>query len=77
MNRTRTYTWEDPRATAAAALTMSGMEFLGAISRCDLPKPPIAETLGFEEPEFEEGRATFWLTPSEYRLVIRGEGGGG
>jgi uncharacterized protein (TIGR00369 family) len=64
--RARTVTWEDPLIAAAGAREMSGLAFMQAIMRGDLPAPPIAVLLGFELVEAEEGRAVFGLTPAEY-----------
>jgi uncharacterized protein (TIGR00369 family) len=64
--RTRTYTWTDPTESAGAAATMSGLEFLRAISAGELPRPPIAETIGFAGLEVDEGRVVFHATPAEY-----------
>lgn len=65
-DRTRTYTWDDPIPGAQAALTMPGIEYLQAMGRGELPRPPIAATLGFEGFEVEEGRATFFIVPQEW-----------
>ena len=54
--RSRTFTWEDPAALAAAAASMSGMEFFARLSEGELPPPPIAELLGFAVTEAEPGR---------------------
>jgi uncharacterized protein (TIGR00369 family) len=64
--RTRTITWEDPLETVAAAAGMSGKEYLEAIRDGDLPRPPIAELMGFEGLEGADGRAVFSVTPAEY-----------
>ena len=77
MSRTRTHTWTDPRPSAEAGLTMSGMEYLQAMVREELPRPPIASTLGFEGFEVEEGRATFWITPAEHHYNPIGSVHGG
>ena len=45
---------------------MSGLEFLRAISSGELPRPPIAETIGFAGLEVDEGRAVFHAVPAEY-----------
>lgn len=65
MSRTRTITWEDPRATAEAGLRMSGLEYFAAMARGELPPPPISALLGMEPVEFAEGRAVFAATPGE------------
>ncbi len=64
--RTRTVTWEDPLIGAAAAASMSGLEYLRAISSGDIPPPPIALLLGMEAPQVEAGRAVFALQPGEH-----------
>ena len=42
---------------------MTGLEFLRAIAAGELPGAPIAELLGFEPAEAEEGRVVFAATP--------------
>lgn len=65
-SRTRTYEWADPTPGAQRALTMRGLDYLQAMSRGDLPIPPIAATLGFDGFDVDEGRATFFITPQEW-----------
>ena len=48
---------------AHAGAALDGLSFLRAISRGELPPPPIATLLGFEPAEVEEGRVTFVCTP--------------
>jgi len=58
------YTPEDVGVVDLATLaSMSGLEFLQAIARGELPGPPIAKTLGFNLAEVEEGRAVFISEP--------------
>jgi uncharacterized protein (TIGR00369 family) len=64
--RTRTITWQDPLTGAAAARTMSGLEYLRAMDRGELPLPPIMATLGITAVSAEEGRVVFALEPAEY-----------
>ena len=66
MERTRTVSWEDPVATAAAARDLSGLDYLRAIRDGDVPPPPIAALLGFEPVELAKGRAGFAVTPEEF-----------
>ncbi len=66
MTRSRTVTWEDPLESFGAAAGMSGLEYLKAIGEGRIPRPPIAELLGFEGIEVEEGRAVFAVVPDEY-----------
>ncbi len=63
---TRTVTWQDPAPGAAASRTMSGLAFLQAIQRGELPAPPIAALMGMWIAEIEEGRVVFAAVPSDY-----------
>jgi uncharacterized protein (TIGR00369 family) len=65
-SRTRTYDWEDPLIGAAAARTMSGMDYLNAMLRGEIPRPPISHTMDFILDSCEEGRAVFTVTPAEF-----------
>jgi uncharacterized protein (TIGR00369 family) len=42
------------------------MEYLAAMRDGRLPRPPIAQLMGFEGLDGEEGRAVFSVTPAEY-----------
>lgn len=64
--RTRTFTWEDPMVGANAARTLSGLEYLLAMGRGELPFPPIMAALGIGVVEAEEGRVVFEVEPQEY-----------
>jgi uncharacterized protein (TIGR00369 family) len=64
--RTRTITWEDPRALAKAAVGLSGMEYLQKIVAGELPPPPIGALMNFRIAELSEGRAVFTVEPAEY-----------
>jgi uncharacterized protein (TIGR00369 family) len=64
-HRKRTVAWKDPTVNARAAEHMSGLEFLGAMQKGELPLPPICELVGFEPAEVEEGRVVFECTPAE------------
>ena len=64
--RSRTVSWEDPLIAAEALTGMSGIAQLQAITRGELPAPPIARLLGFTLLEVTEGRAVFEVTPAEY-----------
>ncbi|HEX8719282.1 MAG TPA: PaaI family thioesterase [Pyrinomonadaceae bacterium] len=65
-SRTRTFTWEDPRALAEAARGLSGLEFLRKVAAGELPRPPISALMNFGVAEIEEGRAVFTAEPAEY-----------
>jgi uncharacterized protein (TIGR00369 family) len=64
--RTRSFSWEDPAATAAAGMTLAGIEYLKAISDGELPAPPIARMLDFEILEVDPGRVLFAMEPAEW-----------
>ncbi|MFD0304965.1 PaaI family thioesterase [Streptomyces sp. NPDC127119] len=65
MDRTRTFTWEDPAVSASAVGKATGLDFLRDIVAGRLPAPPIAAALGFALEEVEPGRAVFVLEPGE------------
>lgn len=64
--RTRTVTWEDPRAAAEAGRNLSGLEYLRRIVEGSLPRPPIGALMNFAIAELGEGRAVFTVEPAEY-----------
>ncbi len=64
--RTRTVSWEDPRALAEAARGVSGLEFLKRVAAGELPRPPISAVLNFGLAELDEGWAVFTVEPAEY-----------
>jgi uncharacterized protein (TIGR00369 family) len=64
--RTRTVSWEDPRALAKAGEGLSGLEYLQKIVRGELPPPPIGALMNFRISELSEGRAVFVVEPAEY-----------
>ncbi|MCS6805669.1 MAG: PaaI family thioesterase [Acidobacteriota bacterium] len=65
MKRERTITWADPQAVAATARQMSGLEYLQAIQRQQLPAPPIASLMGYDLVEVSPGRVVFVVSPHE------------
>jgi uncharacterized protein (TIGR00369 family) len=64
--RTRTFTWEDPLASARRGMELSGLDYLRAMMAGELPPPPIAVMLDMFPVEMDEGRAVFAATPAEY-----------
>jgi len=64
--RTRTVSWSDPLIGARAATTMSGLEFLQAIGRGEVPAPPFMVLLKMGFQEAEAGRVVFTVEPAEY-----------
>ena len=66
MERTRTVTWQDPSAGAEAAMMLTGIEWLRAMSRREAPPPPLADVLGFKFEKIESGEVTVTLEPEEF-----------
>ena len=64
--RSRTITWADPFAIPKATAGKSGLEALREVFEGRLPPPPIAETMGIEGVQVEEGKAVFESQPVEY-----------
>jgi len=64
--RMRSFSWDDPSATVAAGLEMTGLECMQAIVDGTLPPPPIARLLDFTIVEVQEGRAVFAMEPAEW-----------
>jgi uncharacterized protein (TIGR00369 family) len=76
--RTRTYSWSDPQATAAALGRRSGAETLLAIANGELPAPPITHTLDMEGFELlGEGRCAFFMRAQEFHYNPIGSVHGG
>jgi uncharacterized protein (TIGR00369 family) len=64
-SRSRTLVWQDPVPTAAVGATMSGIEYMAAVVRGEVPPPPIAVTMRLRPVELEEGRVVFEGEPGE------------
>ncbi|HUP88907.1 MAG TPA: PaaI family thioesterase [Longimicrobiales bacterium] len=64
--RSREVRWEDPNALAATGRKLSGIEYLKKMIAGELPRPPIAELMGFTLGEVDDGKATFVAEPAEY-----------
>jgi uncharacterized protein (TIGR00369 family) len=64
--RTRTITWQDPGSTLERLAILSGLEAMRAGLRGELPPPPMAELLGLQGIEVEEGRAVVVVEPTEF-----------
>ena len=64
--RTRMVSWDDPLIGARAAPRMSGLEYLRAMERGELPAPPIMMLLNIAFETAEEGRVVFSVEPAEY-----------
>jgi uncharacterized protein (TIGR00369 family) len=65
-NRTRTFTWQDPLATATLAGERSGIELLQAVLDGTVALAPICDLLGMTLVAAQEGRTVFTLDPAEW-----------
>jgi uncharacterized protein (TIGR00369 family) len=77
--RERQVRWDDPRRAIAFAIEhrLSGLEFLRAMQRGEVPRPPVALLIGFEIDEVESGRVVFGLQPAEHHYNPNGVVHGG
>ncbi len=64
--RSRSYSWGDPRAGAAAGRALSGRDYLARMMRGEVPGAPIAHTLDFRLAEIGDGLAVFECNPGEF-----------
>jgi uncharacterized protein (TIGR00369 family) len=76
-SRTRTYSWDDPAISAAAARELDGAAFLQAILDGSLPAAPIARTLNFVPVSVQPGTVVFEFTPAEFHYNPIGSVHGG
>lgn len=63
--RSRTVTWTDPMATAAAAQGRTGLEFMQALMAGEIPAPPISHLMRMLPVAVEPGSVTFRCEPDE------------
>jgi uncharacterized protein (TIGR00369 family) len=63
--RSRTTTWCDPAAAAAARAGMSGREYVEGLAGGQVPPPPMASLLGFRVIEAGEGEVLVVCAPEE------------
>jgi uncharacterized protein (TIGR00369 family) len=75
--RERTYQWDDPAVTAAAARDQDGASFLQAILDGTLPGVPIAHALDFRLVSVQPGVVVFEFTPAEFHYNPIGSVHGG
>jgi uncharacterized protein (TIGR00369 family) len=64
--RTRTFTWSDPLATATAVRDLPGLDAIRMVAAGELPPPPIAELLGMSITHVDRGHVVFALEPAEW-----------
>lgn len=75
--RARSYAWDDPAISAAAAKEQDGTAFLQAILDGTLPAAPIARTLAFAPVSVDPGTVVFEFTPAEFHYNPIGSVHGG
>lgn len=76
--RSRTFEWSDPAAYGPmAAGGATGLELLQAMSRGELPAPPIMHLIGAAGIEVEEGSVSVFLDPQEFHYNPLGSVHGG
>jgi len=63
--RSKTVTWEDPKATRRHARKLSGVEFFDKMRRGEIPEPPFGRLLGIDLFDAGEGRFVMTLQPQE------------
>jgi uncharacterized protein (TIGR00369 family) len=63
--RTRTFSWADPHAAAAAGRELSGRAYLEAMRDGVIPPPPFASLVGLGLDEVDDGRVVFSLLADE------------
>jgi uncharacterized protein (TIGR00369 family) len=63
---TRTYDYEARLPDPATMMSMSGLDYLSAVLRGDMPAAPIAHTMNFWLAELAHGRAVFIGEPQRY-----------
>jgi uncharacterized protein (TIGR00369 family) len=64
--RTRTFEWSDPLATATAVRDLPGLEAIRKVAAGELPPPPIASLLGMTITHVDRGHVIFALEPAEW-----------
>lgn len=64
--RTRRYGWRDPKIGAEAARRMSGLDYMTAVMKGELPPGPIMDTLAFRLTAVGDGLAVFEIEPGEF-----------
>jgi uncharacterized protein (TIGR00369 family) len=77
MDRSRTITWSDPQEGASKAKQMSGLDYLQAIGRGEIPYPPLLYTLDLKAVSMEKGKAVFAFHPQEFHYNTIGSVHGG
>jgi uncharacterized protein (TIGR00369 family) len=77
VNRSRTFTWDDPTPLAKRLTGKSGLELLQLVIAANLPRPPMASLMDIQLVEASNGRAVFRGTPQEFHYNPLGTVHGG
>ena len=77
MDRSRTFTWDDPSPLAKRFTGKSGLELLQLVLAAKLPRPPMASLMDIQLVEASKGRAVFVGTPQEFHYNPLGTVHGG
>jgi uncharacterized protein (TIGR00369 family) len=64
-HRSVTVSWEDPRAAAAQAREMSGLDYLTQVMKGEISEAPIGRLLGLRFHEVQKGRVVVIGRPGE------------
>ncbi len=75
--RTRTIVWQDPAPFRGTIAALSGLEYLRAMVRGEIPLPPIAALINYQLTGADEGHVIFEFTPEEYHFNPFGSTHGG
>jgi uncharacterized protein (TIGR00369 family) len=75
--RSRTFSWNDPMASAAQLGARSGLDLLQAMVDGEIPPPPVMQMIGMDGFAAERGRVTIRLTPHEFHYNPLGSVHGG
>ncbi len=75
--RTRTVRWSDPAQFEEPLRRLTGLEFMRAFLRRELPPPPFMELLGIRIASLEPGSVAFEFEPAEYMYSPLGNVHGG
>ena len=75
--RSITITWQDPALFVERIKAMSGLEYLTAMTKGDIPLPPIGNLINFQLTEVAPGRVVFEFIPEEYHHNPFGSAHGG
>ncbi len=76
-DRERSYSWGNPLEGVELSKSLSGLEYLLAMKRGEVPASPLINTLDFSIGEIEEGKVSFVLEPKEFHYNPNGSVHGG